>query len=1106
MNDLSLTGSTIGLRSAFVKAGLAYCLLIVYVSTVIGPVGIHFVPIDIHTAWHRFLAIGYDRDVVRADWNSNLLMFLPLGVMSAGALWPQMSAWRRCLAAATAFSFCVAFVLAVKFVQLYFPPRTVSLDYIIAQSLGALIGVGVFIVGRRPVALARNTLSGGGRAALTVALAAYSLALLAFYLFPFDVVLSVNGLRRRLQELPDLLLALPGGETTGPWAYLAPFAEAIETVPLGFLIGLNSRRFHVLVAAVAGLLGMSAICLLQTLIGSSSPHLFSILLRTAGLIAGASVVDHIDRLKLIRWRLSLAKAVPVLAMTYLVVVAAAKGLIALDWRTPTEAWTTLDWRGLVPFWDSYIVSKSHAAAATIAHILLYAPIGVMVWLRRGTPAGGRGYAAALAITLSLLVEVGRWLRPQFQPDFSNAVIAGIAAACAVPVSDWIWRALNGAFPTPGLPAPAPVPAEPRAGVVPPSPRRTRPSLFAAAGRLLTATGCAVLTAAILARYPLSPWPLALILIAYAAALFRWPVLWLLIVPATLPAIDMAPWTGWLFVGESDLFILVTIAVLLLRCPPARTDLALGKFAFAAILLSCLVYALSAAVGLWLVPAAPTANPYLSAWDGLRISKGFVEALALFPFLARDIRRRTNALVWLGAGMIGGLTLVAAAAIAERAAFVGLLDFVTDYRIVATFSAMHLGGGLIGAYVAMAIPFLLLCLAAPRLLVVPGGLVAIASVYVLIVTFARTAYAAAVIATMTSCLGWAVAAYRVALRRSTALAPAAIAAVFALAVVGFTFGAGFMHYRIERAAVDLAGRETNWADGWEVHKPGLATAVFGMGLGTYPRIFRAHAVAQPVPSNFLVSHDAAGQWLVIAAGAPGFYFGQKVAATRAGDYTIEFAFRSPYPDGAVTVIMCEKLLLYSDHCGSASFAASAAGKWTEERGILHMGQLASPRLGGLLRRPLELSFHIGRQGGVAEIGSVRLYNPEGQQIIYNGDFAQGLARWYFTDDDHTVWRMKDQFLMLLFEQGGLGIASYVLMITAALLGLWQEIRSGNKAAAPIAGAIVAYFCAGLFDYLLEAPRLSTLFYLLCFAGLLCANPSRSGVRGGSGGAKLLNRCC
>src|SRR6266699_525381 len=115
-------------RWVFVKIGFAYCLLIIYVSTVVSPGGFHFVPIDLGTAWQRFMKTPYNvgGPDVRADWNSNLLMFIPLGIIATAAVWPRQPGLRRGFAALEAFTFCLVFLLAVKFAQLFFPGRTVS--------------------------------------------------------------------------------------------------------------------------------------------------------------------------------------------------------------------------------------------------------------------------------------------------------------------------------------------------------------------------------------------------------------------------------------------------------------------------------------------------------------------------------------------------------------------------------------------------------------------------------------------------------------------------------------------------------------------------------------------------------------------------------------------------------------------------------------------------------------------------------------------------------------------------------------------------------------------------------------------------------------------
>ena len=76
-------------------------------------------------------------------------------------------------------------------------------------------------------------------------------------------------------------------------------------------------------------------------------------------------------------------------------------------------------------------------------------------------------------------------------------------------------------------------------------------------------------------YPLAPALLAAVLLLDGAALWRFPEAWLVVVPALLPSFDLALWTGRLAIEEPDLFVLVTIGVLVLRAPPRRADFALG---------------------------------------------------------------------------------------------------------------------------------------------------------------------------------------------------------------------------------------------------------------------------------------------------------------------------------------------------------------------------------------------------------------------------------------------------------------------------------------------------------------------------------------------------
>jgi hypothetical protein len=57
------------------------------------------------------------------------------------------------------------------------------------------------------------------------------------------------------------------------------------------------------------------------------------------------------------------------------------------------------------------------------------------------------------------------------------------------------------------------------------------------------------------RHPLAPALTALLLVLWSIAVFLRPTAWLFLVPALLPVIDLAQWTGWLIFEEFDILLL-----------------------------------------------------------------------------------------------------------------------------------------------------------------------------------------------------------------------------------------------------------------------------------------------------------------------------------------------------------------------------------------------------------------------------------------------------------------------------------------------------------------------------------------------------------------------
>ena len=305
------------------------------------------------------------------------------------------------------------------------------------------------------------------------------------------------------------------------------------------------------------------------------------------------------------------------------------------------------------------------------------------------------------------------------------------------------------------------------------------------------------------------------------------------------------------------------------------------------------------------------------------------------------------------------------------------------------------------------------------------------------------------------------------------------------------------------APDLADRENNWTSGLALRDDNLATAIFGMGLGTYPRIVLARKPGRRFPTNFVVEHDGAYPFLSLHAGLPA-YFGQKVPVEPDRQYRLFVTLRSPDGKGALSVILCEKLLLYSANCRDATFRPRGPGIWEDFGTVISTAGLGEDAVLGWLERPVELAVFDAISGTTIEIGHIRMFGPQDHDILANGDFSRGTERWYFTDDQHLIWRIHNQYLMSFFESGVLGLASLVLLAGTALAGALRAMGRGDRMAAAVAASLLAFLCSGIFDYLLEVPRLAALFYIVALSALTMMREPAGAVPGSATSADLVSR--
>lgn len=611
---------------------------------------------------------------------------------------------------------------------------------------------------------------------------------------------------------------------------------------------------------------------------------------------------------------------------------------------------------------------------------------------------------------------------------------------------------------------------------------------------LCALFCGAVLATVLHDYPLgSEWLLAALLL-YCAVLWRKPEAWLLLVPAALPVLDLAPWTGRFFVDEFDALLAATLLLRAWRCALAAHAAPPASIAHRSLVLFCLSAGIALLVGAWPLPALGLngLNHYYSPYNGVRLAKGLVWALLLWPLLRAALsadHAGTQRRLALGMGL--GVFAAALGVGWERLLFTGLFEFDSSYRAVGLFSAMHTGGAYIEAYFALALPFLAWWTWSSRrwpARLAGSAMLAIGS-YALLVSYARAGYLAAAVALLVLLLAPSLQRRpRAPDARTTRAAPwPLLAGLTLLAALAFMIMQGdTMQRRYASSAQDLATRVAHWHDALRMMALTPAGVLTGMGLGSYPRTFFLHSSEGVTPTYQALHAEHGDAYLAIAAGDP-LYFEQSVRLHPHRRYQLSFRARSADVDAALAVPICEKWLLYSHNCIWQSFAiGDTHGQWQR-----FSASLNSAALGALPRpfvRPLKLSMFNPAEGSLVDIDDVSLKDDAQHEQLRNGDFGKGMDFWFFSSNNHLPWHLENTWLLIAFEQGLFGLLTFAALVLCAVATLTRRLRAGDTFAAALAAALAAFLVLSLLDSVFDFPRMSMMVYLILLLSLHVAPPA------------------
>ncbi len=419
-------------RKIYFFGAVAYLLFIVYGSLV--PLDFHPRPLDV--ALRDFAHIPYLRLGMesRADWVANLLLYMPLSYLLLGCAMGERRFFLQTFFSFVVFGFCVALSIGIEFTQLFFPPRTVSLNDIFAEILGSALGILFWWgSGHRLRRLLDLLLSQGKNAAYAGSIL-YAILYLAFSLFPYDFLISAQEIRAKLSG--PYFHWLASAETCGSSLRCGTklMAEAVAVAPLGFLFGLMTRKrglgLLIAAASIGFWLGLT-IESVQFFLVSGITLGASVFTRIIGVAGGALVGEMLAQSSL--WPLLFFFGpfmLPALAL-YTTLIAAVTWVGKGPLLSADQGLNRLHEIYFMPFYYHYYTTESAAMTSLIGIVAMFFPIGALYWVWRITrirefTARGAVLVFVLSAMISAGLEFGKLFLGGARPDPTNVLIAAAA--------------------------------------------------------------------------------------------------------------------------------------------------------------------------------------------------------------------------------------------------------------------------------------------------------------------------------------------------------------------------------------------------------------------------------------------------------------------------------------------------------------------------------------------------------------------------------------------------------------------------------------------------------------------------------------------------------
>ena len=380
----------------FAVLTLAFTIFVVYGSFV--PLTMRALSWDSATERYEKAMSKPVRIESKSDFAANVMLFVPLGFLAAGAIGVDR---KRPLALVALIPAMAALSAAIEFGQLCFPDRNTTINDVAAETIGGVVGVGLWhLFGQNATNRFRSAWAQLGPGDWAVkALPAYLIFLVIVHGMPFDMTLSPWQIKKKYDHGREIDAEASGAPTIDVLPYPRQVFEKTLLniayfVPAGALLSqLPSRRWRMRESA-SRVLGIGFVIALGI-------ETVQLIVMSAGTYASDIVCGAL--LILLGWWLAIRPR-PMTSQVWASLAVAWAVALAICFWSPfvlAERIAAFEW---MPFADYFRGNYIGAFNRIINKIVLFVPLGFLLCRAWPLPVWSSAIAGAM---LSAVIEVGQ---------------------------------------------------------------------------------------------------------------------------------------------------------------------------------------------------------------------------------------------------------------------------------------------------------------------------------------------------------------------------------------------------------------------------------------------------------------------------------------------------------------------------------------------------------------------------------------------------------------------------------------------------------------------------------------------------------------------------